>query len=216
MLHHRRSRRRTLASQNKRRESKEKTAFMMPCGKKHFCSVPMGVMNAHACFVAMVSKMEIKWNALYDARTKKTKEVQWKWLKDRMEEATAIITNERNEKEKHKQTKDTKQLPRMKEADFEPFQKPNKRDPKPGSAVIVDDIILFAHSATAMLFYFICMIEIFQHYQATIKLRKTRLFPAPAEFVGADVTKDGNSPAKSKHEALKGIEKPSYMQAQAC
>jgi hypothetical protein len=42
----------------------------------------------------------------------------------------------------------------------------------------------------------------------TIKLRKTRCFPVRIEFGGVDVTKDGNSPAKSKHEALRGTERP--------
>jgi hypothetical protein len=41
------------------------------------------------------------------------------------------------------------------------------------------------------------MAEILQHYRVTIKLRKTRFFPARAEFVGVDVTKEGNSPAQS-------------------
>jgi hypothetical protein len=71
--------------------------------------MPMGVMNARACFAAMVSKMALKWNALCDAKTKTTKDVRWKGLKDRMEEATATIAKERNQKENSKQTKDTKQ-----------------------------------------------------------------------------------------------------------
>ena len=37
--------------------SKEKTAFFIPNGKKHFNSMPMGATNAHAAFVAVVSKM---------------------------------------------------------------------------------------------------------------------------------------------------------------
>jgi hypothetical protein len=42
----------------------------------------------------------------------------------------------------------------------------------------------------------------------TIKLRKTRFFPPRAEFVGVDITKEGNSPAESKYEASKGLEQP--------
>ena len=96
-----------------------------------------------------------------------------------------------------------------KSAPFEPaWQKPLDTDPKPGSAVIVDDIILFAHTATILLFYFICMVEVLQHHRVTIKLRKMRFFPARAEFVGVDITKEGNSPAESKYEALRGLEQP--------
>jgi hypothetical protein len=95
------------------------------------------------------------------------------------------------------------------EAPFDPtWQKPGEHEPAPGSAVIVDDIILFAHTATALLYYFICMIEILQHHCVTIKLRKTRFFPARAEFVGVDMSKDGNSPAQSKYDALRGLGKP--------
>ena len=45
--------------------SKDRTAFFTPNGKKHCNSMPIGAMNAHAFFVAMVSKkMEINWNVL--------------------------------------------------------------------------------------------------------------------------------------------------------
>jgi hypothetical protein len=52
------------------------------------------------------------------------------------------------------------------------------------------------------------MAEALQHHRVTIKLRKTRFFPPGAEFAGVDVMKEGNSPAESKHEALKGLEQP--------
>jgi hypothetical protein len=38
--------------------SREKSAFFLVNGKKHFKSMPMGAMNAHAFFVLMTSKME--------------------------------------------------------------------------------------------------------------------------------------------------------------
>jgi hypothetical protein len=52
------------------------------------------------------------------------------------------------------------------------------------------------------------MVEVLQHHRVTIKLRKTRFFPARAEFVGVDITKEGNLPAESKYEALRGLEQP--------
>ncbi len=192
--------------------SREKSAFFIAAGKKHFNSMPMGVMNAHAFFVAMLSKMEIKWNKLYGVRTKKRKEVEWEWLNAKMEAAIQTIKDKRATAEKEResnpeQAQTGKEI--AEEAPFDPtWQKPGEHEPVPGSAVIVDDIILFAHTATALLYYFICMIEILQHHRVTIKLRKTRFFPARAEFVGVDISKDGNSPAQSKYDALKGLEKP--------
>jgi hypothetical protein len=52
------------------------------------------------------------------------------------------------------------------------------------------------------------MIEILQHHRVTIKLQKTRLFPPQAEFIGVDITKEGNPPAESKYEALRELERP--------
>ena len=55
---------------------KERTAFLIPNGKEHFNSMPMGATNAHASFIAMLSKMEIKWDKLYDSKCKKGKEAE--------------------------------------------------------------------------------------------------------------------------------------------
>ena len=155
----------------------------------------MGAINVHAFFVAMVSKMEIKWNALYGVRTKKRKEIEWDWLTTKMEAALRTVKEKRENAEKEKADENQKVkadepevLSPRKEAPFSPtWQKPGEFDPRPGSAVIVDDIILFAHTASALLYYFICMIEILQHHRVTIKLRKTRFFPPRAEFVGVDI-----------------------------
>ena len=156
-------------------ESKEKTAFFIPNGKKHFNSMPMGATNAHAAFVAMVSKMEIKWDKLYEARCDKGKQAEWEWLKDKMEAATEEIKQRRSKMETNTESKDNHTEP------FEPkWERPLETDPKPGSAVIVDDIILFAHTSTILLMHFICMVEVSQHHRATVKLRKTRFFPARA------------------------------------
>jgi hypothetical protein len=55
------------------------------------------------------------------------------------------------------------------EEPFNPtWQKPGEHEPRPGSAVIVDDIVLFAHAAMALLCYFICMVQMPQHHQVRI------------------------------------------------
>jgi hypothetical protein len=89
--------------------------------------------------------------------------------------------------------KTEEQRPSAKEADFNlTWQKPIRTDPKPGSAVTVEHMILFAHTAMATLCHSICMVEILQHHFVTVKLQKTRCFPAQVEFVGVDVTKEGS------------------------
>jgi hypothetical protein len=78
----------------------------------------------------------------------------------------------------------------------------NREWPKARIRCYVDDIILlFSHTATARLYYSLAWPRSY-NITVTIKLRKTRFFPARAEFVGVDVTKEGNSPAQSKYEAL--------------
>jgi hypothetical protein len=187
--------------------SKDRTAFFVPDGKKHFNSMPMGATNAHAAFVAMVTKMEIKWNELYAQRTAKTREVQWEWLKTKMEQAMQETKEARKLEEDAKEEDDklSKTTVPTKEPQKSQAFEPTSRDPKPGSAVIVDDIILFAHTVTALLYYFICMVEVLQHHRVTVKLRKTRFFPPRAEFVGVDIAKEGISPAESKHAALRAL-----------
>lgn len=149
-------------------QSKEKTAFFIPDGKKHFNSMPMGATNAHAFFVAMVSKMEIKWQKLYESKCKRGNEAEWAWLKERTEAAREQVKPKGTEKEEETGN-GTKKRDKAEKIETT-WQKPNEKDPKPGSAVIVDDIILFAHTATSLLQYFICMVEVFQHYRVTIKL----------------------------------------------
>ena len=147
--------------------------------------MPMGATNAHAAFVAMVNNFEIQWNQLYTKRSKLQQEAKWTWLQTQLDaeppEATAWNPT---------------------------WTKPTHTDPQPGSAVIVDDIILFANTAAAQFYYFICVVEILQHHRTTVKLRKTRFFPSRAEFVGVDVTPTGNTPAESKYAAIRELEKP--------
>jgi hypothetical protein len=83
--------------------------------------------------------------------------------------------------------------------------------PKPGSAVMVGDIILFAKMAAVLLTYFKCVIEILKCYRVTVKLWKTRFFPKRAESVGVNIMTGGNAPAKSKYDAIKKLNKPTLF-----
>jgi hypothetical protein len=155
------------------KESKDKTAFFIRNGKKNWNSMPMGATNAHAFFVAMLARMEMKWNQLYEKHTKLNEGVEWERLKTRMEKSLADVKAKRKAGAVNGAADE---LPTKKEAEFDPTWerpiKPTNREPKPGSAVIVNDIILFAHTGTALLSYFIRMVEAFQHYRVTVKLRK--------------------------------------------
>ena len=133
--------------------SKEKTAFFIPNGKKHFDSMPIGATNTHVAFVAMVSKMELKWDKPYESRCKKAKEVEWEWQKEKMEASMVEMKCKQAKTKKHM---DQEKVPYPKSASeaFEPvWQRPLKTGPIPGSAVIVDDIILFAPTVIVLLFY---------------------------------------------------------------
>ena len=76
------------------------------------------------------------------------------------------------------------------------------------SQVIVDDIMLSARDIETLIRYFLCVLEILQHYRCTAKLRKCRFFPSIAEFVGLDISENGNSPARSKFRAFQQLGPP--------
>ena len=77
-----------------------------------------------------------------------------------------------------------------------------------GSQVIVDDIMLYAHDPDTLIKYFVCVLKILQHYRCTAKLRKCRFFSPITEFVGLDVHAEGNSPAQSKFDAFRKLDRP--------
>lgn len=76
------------------------------------------------------------------------------------------------------------------------------------SQVIVDDIILTALTQETLLQYFVCVLKVLRHYRCSAKLSKCRFFPQIAEFVGLDIRKEGNSPARSKFEAFAKLGPP--------
>jgi hypothetical protein len=178
--------------------SKEKTAFFTPDGKKHFNVMPMGATNAHPAFVAMVNKFKEAWDALYDTRIKHSAEANWIWLKDRLEEHVTETLKKKDEADATTLRVIQEALKEAKES-MKARQTRQANTSRPGSAVIVDDVILFAKTLWKLLFYFTCVLAILKHHRVTVKLLKTRFVPKRAEFVGVDVMKEGNSPAQSKY-----------------
>ena len=65
-----------------------------------------------------------------------------------------------------------------------------------GSEVIVDDIFLYAEDVDTLLAYFECALEILLHHRVTVKLKKCKFLHPIMEFVGTDLTPDGNSPTQ--------------------
>jgi hypothetical protein len=71
------------------------------------------------------------------------------------------------------------------------------------TTIIIDDIMNWATSFDVALKYIVCQLRICKAYRLTLSLMKSHFFPKRLEFVGIDVSPDGNRPAMSKHELLK-------------
>ena len=173
-----------------RKSCREKTAFYIPRGKKHWKVTPMGATNAHPAFVCMAMEMEDKWNEEYKRSRKDSQDVKAERLRKWME-ATLKDTSDGIEELERKEPLWTRD-----------------DEPEPKSAVIVDDIILAAVHATTLLFYFMCVLQVLKHHRVTVNLRKSRFMPRRAEFVGIDVLPSGNAPAESKNKAIKTLGRP--------
>lgn len=76
------------------------------------------------------------------------------------------------------------------------------------SRVIVDDLILFGKEIITTLAYWRCSLEVLKHYRFTAKLRKCRFISEDTEFAGIDITNAGNTPAHSKDDAFRALERP--------
>ena len=184
------------------KQSRSKTAFYIPRGKKRWKRTPMGATNAHPAFVAMMMQMEDEWNDKYEAeRRDKTN-------------AKAIIEMMQHHFNNRKQQtiKGNNNCCDNENENWNPERTEpawtREEEPAPKSAVIVDDVILAAVNATTLLYYYTCVLSVLQFYRVTVKLRKSRFFPKRAEFVGLDVLNEGNSPARSKNEAIMNLERP--------
>jgi hypothetical protein len=132
-------------------ESKSRTAFFTPAGKKRWCVMPMGFLNSHAIFVSMMTVLQTLWS---DA-----------WSKD---------------------------CP----------------DQKAGSQVIVDDVLLYAPDPPTLFRFLAKVLRVLQHHCVTIKLKKTKWLEPQLQFVGRDISADGNSPALSKFAAFRDLPPP--------
>ncbi len=71
------------------------------------------------------------------------------------------------------------------------------------TTIIIDDILNWARSFTMALACIRCQLHICKAYRLTLSLQKSHLFPKRLEFVGINVSPNGNRPAMSKHTLIK-------------
>lgn len=165
--------------------SKAKTAFFVPGGKKRWTRMPMGALNSHSTFCAMMEKLKTKWEALY-------------------KQEAATLPQQKQEGESPNPSKKPKTTPDInwetKLAHLPPA--PDKKDENTGSKTIVDDVMLYSNSLRCVIEYFIAVLTVLREHRATINLKKCRFCPEVAEFVGVDVLAEGNAPSKSKFAAV--------------
>jgi hypothetical protein len=68
--------------------------------------------------------------------------------------------------------------------------------------IIVNDIVSWARQADQALAYMKCQLRICQSQNLSLSLAKSHIFPKQFEFIGVDVSLDGNRPTMSKHPLL--------------
>jgi hypothetical protein len=78
--------------------------------------------------------------------------------------------------------------------------------------IIVDDIFNWAKTFWEALLYMECQLHICKAYRLTPSSKKSHFFPKRFEFVGIDVSADGNRPAMLKHYLLRQWPLPELVQ----
>ena len=72
-----------------------------------------------------------------------------------------------------------------------------------GTKSIIDDIMIWATYIPAVLLYLECVCRVFQKYRVSFRLDKCTFLQERVEFVGHDLTADGNFPAASKFDMIR-------------
>ena len=68
--------------------------------------------------------------------------------------------------------------------------------------ITIDDILLYSNHVPSLFHYLSCVIQVFTKYRLSFKLTKCDFFIPRVEFVGHDLTTNGNCPAKSKFDLI--------------
>ena len=72
-----------------------------------------------------------------------------------------------------------------------------------GSKVIIDDILIFANNTTLLMAYLECVCQVFQKFRVSFQLKKCEFLKDRVEYVGHNMTANGNCPAQSKFDLIK-------------
>ena len=76
---------------------------------------------------------------------------------------------------------------------------------------IIDDILLFSNHTSTILHYLSYDARAFTKYILSFKLNKCDFFQSRVEYVGHDLTANGNCPAASKFDLLQSWNLPPYI-----
>ena len=82
-----------------------------------------------------------------------------------------------------------------------------------GSKGIIDDILIWSTALPLVLTYFECVCKVFQKYRVSFRLDKCEFLQNRVEYVGHDLTPDGNCPAQSKFNMINDWQLPTTGQS---
>lgn len=71
-----------------------------------------------------------------------------------------------------------------------------------GSKIIIDDILLYSTHEPLLLLYLDCICRTFEKYRCSFQLKKCEFLKDRVEYVGHDLTSEGNCPAQSKFDLI--------------
>ena len=81
-----------------------------------------------------------------------------------------------------------------------------------GSKTIIDDILLWCSHTDALLLLMECVCKVFRKYRVSFRLKKCDFLKDRVEYVGHDITNEGNCPAQSKFNLINDWQLPSTGQ----
>lgn len=79
-----------------------------------------------------------------------------------------------------------------------------------GSKVIIDDILSYSNNIDFLLIYVDCICAVFIKFRVSFQLKKCDFLKDRVEYVGHDLTAQGNCPAESKFDLIKNWPLPSW------
>ena len=79
------------------------------------------------------------------------------------------------------------------------------------STIIIDDNFTYSEDHETALAQLESILIVSRHHNLSLKLKKCAFFPSKVEFVGHDLTQEGNMPAESKDALLNHWTRPTTV-----